>query len=81
MSRRMLAAINALADAGTPLLGIVLNPGIGPCYTLPDGWTWIDVAAARERNPRLEGLAPLAIGPGVVAWGVPLPDARTGMYR
>ncbi len=42
-------------------------------YDLPDGWTWAKVARERDRwdiDPRR---FPLAAGPNVVAWGVPLP--------
>ena len=42
-------------------------------YSLPDGWTWRDVARIRFERDIPSRLFPLASAPGVTAWGRPLP--------
>lgn len=45
-------------------------------YTLPAGWTWAHVAECRAKYSIDEIRVPVAVGPQVVAWGVPMIDGE-----
>jgi hypothetical protein len=44
-------------------------------YSLPNGWTWQDVADQREKHDIHERFFPIASGGGAMGWGVPLDKA------
>ena len=45
-------------------------------YELPDGFTWERVGNARELFGISQICVPVACGPGVIAWGVPMRDGK-----
>jgi hypothetical protein len=44
---------------------VVINSDI----SLPDGWTWARVEAERAKWDISDNMVPVAVAPGVVAWG------------